>query len=72
MREDNLLCLHKKRFRATTDSNHAFAVYPNLARELKLSGVDQLWMANITYIRLMHEFIYLAMILDACSRHCIG
>lgn len=72
MREDNLLCLRKKRFRVTTDSNHAFAVYPNLAGTLEVDGVDQLWVADITYIRLLHEFIYLAVILDAYSRRCIG
>lgn len=72
MREDNLLCLRKKRFGVTTDSNHAFAVYPNLVPTLKLDGVDQLWVADITYIHLLHEFIYLAVILDAYSRRCIG
>ena len=72
MREDNLLCLRKKRFRVTTDSNHAFAVYPHLAASLELEGLDQLWVADITYIRLLHEFIYLAVILDAYSRRCIG
>lgn len=72
MHEDNLLCLRKKRFRVTTDSNHAFVVYPNLAPTLELDGVDQLWVADITYIRLLHEFIYLAVILDAYSRRCIG
>ena len=72
MREDNLLCLRQKRFHVTTDSNHAFAVYPNLAPALELDGMDQLWVADITYIRLQHEFIYLAVILDAYSRRCIG
>jgi putative transposase len=72
MRTDNLLCLRKKRFVTTTDSNHQLPVYPNLARDMRLTGIDQLWIADITYIRLQHEFIYLAVILDAFSRRCIG
>ncbi len=72
MREDNLLCVRKRRFVATTDSNHARPIYPNLAREMALSGVDQLWVADITYIRLQYEFVYLAVILDAYSRRVIG
>jgi putative transposase len=72
MREDNLLCLRKRKFIHTTDSNHSMAIYPNLAGEMRLSGVDQLWVSDITYIRLQREFIYLAVILDAYSRRCIG
>jgi transposase InsO family protein len=72
MREDNLLCLRKRRFVRTTDSNHSLAVYPNLAGEMRLSGIDQLWISDLTYIRLLREFIYLAVILDAFSRRCIG
>ncbi len=72
MREDNLLCLRQKRFHATTDSNHAFPVYPNLAPVLEIDGLDQLWVADITYICLGQEFIYLAVVLDAFSRRCIG
>jgi transposase InsO family protein len=72
MREDNLLCLRKKRFCVTTDSNHAFPVYANLVPSLEVNGIDQLWVADITYIRLQHEFIYLAVVLDAFSRRCIG
>ena len=72
MREDNLLCLRKKRFRATTNSNHAYQVYPNLVPTLDIDGLDQLWVADITYIRLQQEFIYLAIVLDAFSRRCIG
>jgi putative transposase len=72
MREDNLLCVRKRRFVATTDSNHSRPIYPNLARRMALSGVDQLWVADITYIRLQHEFVYLAVILDAYSRRVIG
>jgi len=69
---DNLLCLRKKRFTRTTDSCHPFVVYPNLVPALIITGIDQLWGASITYIRLQREFIYLAVILDAFSRRCIG
>jgi len=72
MREDNLLCLRKRKFVVTTDSDHGLAVYPNLAPTLKLTGLDQLWVADLTYIRLAREFVYLAVILDAFSRRVIG
>jgi transposase InsO family protein len=72
MREDNLLCLRKRKFAITTDSDHNLRVYPNLARTMMLSGVDQLWRADITYIRLEAEFVYLAVVLDAFSRRVIG
>ena len=72
MREDNLLCLRKRHFVRTTDSRHSLPVYPNLAGQMTLSGIDELWIADITYIRLPREFIYLAVILDAFSRRCIG
>lgn len=72
LREDNLLCLRRRRFVVTTDSRHGLAVYPNLAREMVLTGIDQLWVADITYIRLEAEFVYLAVILDAFSRRGIG
>lgn len=72
MREDNLLCLRKRKFVVTTDSNHGHKVYPNLAGEMTLTGVDQLWIADITYVRLQEEFIFLAVILDAYSRRVIG
>jgi transposase InsO family protein len=72
MREDNLLCLRQPRFHATTDSNHNHPVYPNLVPALHLHRLHQLWVADITYIRLQQEFIYLAVILDAFSRRCIG
>ena len=65
MRADNLLCLRKRAFVRTTDSDHKLRVYPNLAHELKPSGLNQLWVADITYIRLLLEFVYLAVILDA-------
>lgn len=72
MREDNLLCLRKRKFVVTTDSNHPRKIYRNLAREMVLTGIDQLWVADITYIRLQTEFVYLAVILDAFSRRVIG
>ena len=73
MREDNLLCLRKGKFTVvTTNSNHNRPVYPNLARKMALSGINQLWVADITYIRLETEFVYLAVILDAFSRRVIG
>ena len=72
MREDNLLCVRKRKFVVTTDSNHTRKVYPNLARDLLLTATDQLWRADITYIRLRDEFVFLAVILDAYSRRVIG
>jgi transposase InsO family protein len=72
MREDNLLCLRCRKFVVTTDSAHALPVYPNLASAMTLTGLDQLWVADITYIRLRAEFVYLAVILDAYSRRVIG
>ncbi len=63
MRQDNLLCLRRRKFVVTTDSGHGLPVYPNLARALTLTGLDQLWVADITYIRLELEFVYLAVIL---------
>ena len=64
--------MRKRKFVVTTDSNHGRKVYPNLAREMVLTDVDQLWRADITYIRLQEEFVYLAVILDAYSRRVIG
>ncbi|HKR12821.1 MAG TPA: IS3 family transposase [Pyrinomonadaceae bacterium] len=72
LREDNLLCLRQRAFVRTTDSRHNLRVYPNLTRDLVLSNINQLWLADITYIRLLREFIYLAVLLDAFSRRCIG
>jgi len=72
LREDNLLCIRKRKFVVTTDSNHGRKVYPNLARTMMLTGMDQLWVADITYIRLREEFVFLAVILDAFSRRVIG
>jgi putative transposase len=70
--EDNLLCLRKRKFLVTTDSNHKRQVYPNLAEQMMLTGINQLWVADLTYIRLATEFVYLAAILDAFSRRVIG
>jgi transposase InsO family protein len=72
MREDNLLCVRKRKFVVTTDSNHTRKIYPNLAPTLILTAPDQLWRADITYIRLREEFVFLAVILDAYSRRVIG
>jgi putative transposase len=72
LREDNLLCVRRRKFVITTDSNHGCKVYPNLARQMLPTDVDQLWRADITYIRLREEFVYLAVILDAFSRRVIG
>jgi putative transposase len=72
MREDNLLGLQPQRFKVTTNSNHKFEVYLNLAARMKLSGINQLWVADITYIRLKAEFVYLAVILDGFSRKVVG
>ena len=72
MRRDNLLCLRKRKFVVTTDSDHGLRVYPNLVRQMTLTGIDQLWRADITYVRLEVEIVYLAVILDAYSRRVIG
>lgn len=72
MRQDNLLCVRRRRFLVTTDSAHGRPVYPNLARTLSVRGPNQLWVADITYVRLRHEFVYLAVLLDAWSRRGIG
>ncbi len=72
MREDNLLCLRRRSFVITTDSSHHLRAYPNLAREMRPDAINQLWIADITYIRLRAEFVYLAVVLDAFSRRVIG
>ena len=73
MRQDNLLCLRKRAFApVTTDSQHSWHVVPNLARDLTLTGIDQLWVADITYVHLREAFAYLAIVLDAHSRRVIG
>ena len=72
LRADNLLCLRRQAFVHTTDSRHDLPVHPNLARELTVTGIDQLWVSDITYVRLQAEFVYLAVILDAYSRRVVG
>ena len=72
MREDNLLCIRQRAFLVTTDSRHNLPVYPNLARDMNPTTINQLWVADITYVRLRTEFIYLAVVLDAFSRRVIG
>jgi transposase InsO family protein len=72
MRRDNLLCLRRRSFTVTTDSRHGLPVYPNLARDMRPDAINQLWVADITYIRLRAEFVYLAVLLDAFSRKVIG
>jgi putative transposase len=72
MREDNLLCVRRRKFLVTTDSAHGLRVYSNLARTMVLTTINQLWIADITYIRLQLEFVFLAVILDAFSRRNIG
>ena len=72
MREDNLLCLRRKKFVVTTDSRHGLPIYPNWAHDMELTRINELWIADITYIRLETEFVYLAVVLDAYSRRVIG
>lgn len=72
MRQDNLLCLRRRKFVVTTNSDHARPTYDNLAAGLILTGINQLWVADITHIRLETEFVYLAVVLDAYSRRVIG
>ena len=72
MAEDNLLAVQPKSFVATTNSTHEFEVYLNLASRMKVTGINQLWVADITYIRLQREFVYLAVILDGFSRKVVG
>jgi transposase InsO family protein len=72
MRENNLLLKIKKSFRFNTDSDHLFRRYPNLIKDLAITRLDQVWIADITYIRLTRQFVYLAVILDAFSRKVVG
>jgi transposase InsO family protein len=71
-REDNLLAVRRRKFVATSDSDHDFLIYPNLARHMVLTAVNQLWVADITYLRLASEFVYFAVVLDAFSRRALG
>ena len=73
MREENILCKPKKKYKViTTDSNHDYPVYLNLAKGMIPTGINQLWVADITYVHLLHECVYLAVIIDVFSRKCIG
>lgn len=72
MREDNLLCVRKKFRITTTDSDHNLPVFPNLAKNIEVTKLNQLWVADITYIQLQREFVYLAAIIEIFSRKCIG
>ena len=72
MREESLLCRLKRQFVPTTDSHHPFQVYPNLVKGLEVDAPDVVWVADITYIRLLSNFVYLATLLDASSRKCVG
>lgn len=72
MHEDNLIGVSRRKFVATTDSDHDFRVYLNLAARMQVTAVNQLWVADITYIRLLREFVFLAVILDAYSRLVVG
>ena len=72
MRQDNLLGVEPKAFLATTQSDHDLEVYLNLASRMKLTAINQLWVADITYIRLRQEFVYLALVLDVFSRKVVG
>jgi putative transposase len=73
MREDNLLCRRKKAFKpVTTNSKHGYRIYPNLVKNIEVTGLNQVWVSDITYIQLLREFVYLAAILDIFSRRCIG
>ncbi|MGB9454701.1 MAG: IS3 family transposase [Bryobacteraceae bacterium] len=72
MRADNLLAVRKRRFVFTTDSRQTYAIYPNLAGRMPLNGINQLWVADITYVRLRETFVYLAIVMDAYSRRVVG
>lgn len=72
MREDDLLAQQRRKFVATTASDHAYSVFPNLMPSLEVDGLNQLWVADLTYLRLGQEFVYLSVILDAYSRRVIG
>ncbi len=72
MKKDNLLVVRKSFKPITTQSNHSYRIYPNLARDMVITGLNQLWVADITYIRLLNEFVYLSVILDVYSRKIVG
>jgi putative transposase len=72
LRSDNLLAIRKRKFKPTTNSEHGFTVYPNLAQYVEIKTLNQLWVADITYLRLAREFVYLAVVLDVFSRRVVG
>ena len=72
MREESILCQLKRGFKATTDSAHSLNRYPNLIKDVEPEGPDRIWLSDITYIRLPTAFCYLAAVLDAYSRYCVG
>ena len=72
MRESDLLCRIKRKWVRTTDSNHGLPIFRNLIKDRQITGINQIWLADITYIRIRHGFVYLAAILDAFSRKVIG
>jgi transposase InsO family protein len=72
MREDNLLAIRHRKYIQTTDAKHDYPVYLNLAARMTVTGINQLWVADITYIRLRKEFVYLAVVIDRYSRKAIG
>jgi putative transposase len=72
LQSDNLLAIRQRKFKATTNSEHGFTVYPNLAQYVEIKAINQLWVADITYLRLGREFVYLAVVLDVFSRRVVG
>jgi putative transposase len=72
MREESLLCQIQRRFKVTTNSAHSFSRYPNLIEDIEVDGPDEAWVSDITYVRLPTSFCYLAAIVDAYSRRCVG
>jgi putative transposase len=72
MRENDLQPRRRKRFVATTDSDHDGPIFPDLARNRILDGPNQVWVADITYIAIAVGFVYMAAILDAPSRRVVG
>ena len=72
MREYGLLKKRKRRFIRTTDSNHGYRVYPNLVKDITVTALNQVWVSDITYVRLLYDFAYLAAIMDMFSRKVVG
>jgi len=72
MRESDLLVKCRRKWLCTTDSRHGYRVWPNLYRDARPTGINEVWVADLTYVRLLWEFVYLAVILDAFSRRVVG